>query len=61
VADHHQHGESEHDQRDMAMPAVPASGLVVVEAQQSRFAPLAGALAAVMHGDLTGQNGALDS
>ena len=33
MADRHEHGEGEHHQRDMAMPAVPASGLVVVEAQ----------------------------
>ena len=33
MADHHQHGEGEHHQRDMAMPAVPAPGLVVGEAQ----------------------------
>ena len=25
------HGEGEHDQRDVAVPAVPGSGLVVVE------------------------------
>ena len=27
------HGEGEHDERDVAMPAVPGAGLVVVEAQ----------------------------
>jgi len=45
VADHYQHGEGKHDQRAMAMTAAPASNLVVVEAQLSRFAPLAGTLA----------------
>ena len=33
MADRHEHGKREHDQRDMAMPAVPTSGLVVGEAQ----------------------------
>ena len=27
------HGEGEHDERDVAMPAVPGAGLVVVEAE----------------------------
>lgn len=27
------HGECEHDQRDVTMPAVPGSGFVVVEAE----------------------------
>src|SRR3954453_23994138 len=31
VADHGQHGEGEHHQRDVPVPAVPAAGLVVVE------------------------------
>ena len=31
MADGGHHGESEHDQRDMAMPTVPGAGLVVVE------------------------------
>ena len=33
VADRPHHGESEHDQRDMAMPAMPGAGLVVVETE----------------------------
>ena len=33
VADGGQHGEGKHDQRDVAMPAVPGTGLVVVEAE----------------------------
>ena len=33
MADHHEHGEGEHDQRDVAVPAVPGTGLVVVKAQ----------------------------
>ena len=45
MADHYQHGEGKHDQRVMTMTAAPASDLVVVEAQLSRFAPLAGTLA----------------
>src|SRR4051794_41791585 len=31
VADHGQHGEGQHHQRDVAVPAVPAAGLVVIE------------------------------
>src|SRR5271155_5996341 len=27
------HGEGEHDQRDMPMPAMPGAGLVVIEAE----------------------------
>ena len=33
MADRHEQGEGDHDQRDMAMPAVPASGFVVGKAQ----------------------------
>src|SRR3954468_9316528 len=31
LADHGQHGEGEHHQRDVPVPAVPAAGLVVIE------------------------------
>ena len=31
LADDRQHGEGQHDQRDVAVPAVPAAGLVVVQ------------------------------
>src|SRR3954447_24232083 len=31
VADDRQHGEGQHHQRDVPVPAVPAAGLVVVE------------------------------
>src|SRR6187431_1131105 len=33
VLDHRQQGEGQHHQRDVAVPAVPAAGLVVVEAE----------------------------
>ena len=33
MADGGGHGEGEHDQGDVAMPAVPGAGLVVVEAE----------------------------
>lgn len=33
MANDRHHGESEHDQRDMAMPAMPEAGLIVVEAE----------------------------
>ena len=33
VADGGQHGEGQHDERDVAVPAVPGAGLVVVEAE----------------------------
>jgi hypothetical protein len=33
MADHSHHGESEHDERDVTMPAMPRAGLVVVEAK----------------------------
>src|SRR5215208_1755889 len=33
VADDRQHGEGQHDERDVPVPAVPGAGLVVVEAE----------------------------
>ena len=33
VADRRHHGESEHDERDMAVPAVPGPGFVMVESE----------------------------
>ena len=33
MADHRQQGEGEHHQRDVAVPAVPAARLVVIEAE----------------------------
>ena len=33
MPDRGHHGEGEHDQRDVPVPTVPGSGLVVVEAQ----------------------------
>lgn len=33
MADHGHHGEGEHDKRNVAMPAMPGTGLVVVEAE----------------------------
>ena len=33
MSDRRGHGEGQHDQGDMAMPAVPGAGLVVVEAE----------------------------
>src|SRR5690606_21405371 len=33
MADDGHHGEGEHDQRDMAMPAMPGAGFVVIEAE----------------------------
>lgn len=33
MTDRDHHGEGQHDQRDMTVPALPGSGLVVVEAQ----------------------------
>ena len=33
MADGGHHGEGEHDERDVAMPAVPGAGLIVVEAE----------------------------
>ena len=42
------HGEDQHDQGDVAMPAVPGAGLVVVEASSplaiSSAVPVAGGL-----------------
>ena len=31
MADHRHHGEGEHDHRDVAMPAMPGSALIVIE------------------------------
>ena len=33
MSDRGHHGEGEHDEADMSVPAVPGAGLVVVEAQ----------------------------
>src|SRR4051812_39935948 len=33
MTDRRHHGKGQHDERDMAMPAVPGSGLVVIEAE----------------------------
>ena len=33
VPDRGHHGEGQHDERDVAMPAVPGAGLVVIEAE----------------------------
>ncbi len=33
MADGRHHGEGEHDQRDVTVPAMPGAGLVVVEAE----------------------------
>ena len=33
MADGGHHGEGEHDERDVAMPAMPGTGLIVVEAE----------------------------
>ena len=33
MADDGHHGEGKHDERDVAVPAVPGAGLIVVEAQ----------------------------
>ena len=33
MPDWRHHGEGEHDKRDMAMPAMPGAGLVMVESQ----------------------------
>jgi hypothetical protein len=33
MPDHGHHGESEHDERDVAVPSVPGMGLVVVETE----------------------------
>jgi hypothetical protein len=33
VTDHRHHGEGEHDERDVAMPAMPRAGLTVIEAE----------------------------
>ena len=33
MADHRHHGEGEHHQRDVAMPPMPGSALVVIEAE----------------------------
>src|ERR1700751_2191013 len=33
VTDRRQHGERQHPQRDMAVPAMPGSGLVMIEAE----------------------------
>ena len=33
MADHRHHGEGEHHQRDVAMPPMPGSALVVIESE----------------------------
>ena len=33
MPDRGHHGEGEHDERDVAMPAMPGAGLVMIEAQ----------------------------
>ena len=33
VADGRQHGEGKHDQRDMPVPAMPGTGLIMLEAE----------------------------
>jgi hypothetical protein len=33
ISDHGHHGKGEHDKRDVAMPAMPRAGFVMIEAE----------------------------
>ena len=44
MTDSGHHGEGEHDQRDMAMPAMPRAGFIVIEPKFIRNRPIDPAL-----------------
>ena len=53
MADRGEHGEGQHDQRDVAVPVVPGAGLVVVETEfvLGRLEAVLDGPAAAFHGD----------